>query len=156
MTTEFRAGSHQPPAKESIATSLPPLPEQASLVSVQDVKQALAQLCLLSTALEGKLHQAVTASRTTISTSQERISSLAPQVELIRDEAKILSTRLSTTADTARRVSKRIRSLDEEKKRLTLATQWALHTSELKVSGGSHPETVGSTHSAHLLSGSNL
>lgn len=121
-------------AEAATEPPLPPLLDQASLISVQEVRQALVQLSLRSTALENKLQQAVTISRTTITTSQNRIQSLAPQVELIRDEAKILNTRLATTADTARRVSKRIRSLDEEKKRLTLATQWALNTSELKVS----------------------
>ncbi|KDN49956.1 COG4-domain-containing protein [Tilletiaria anomala UBC 951] len=120
-------------ARSSRASAdIPPLPDLAQLITVSDVRTALTQLSIRSSALNKAIKSNIERSAETIDEAQEGIRALAPQLDLIHDEASILNTRLEATAETARKVSRRIRSLDEEKRRLKIATQWALNTSELK------------------------
>ncbi len=118
----------------ALPAGLPALPDWSQLITVSDIKQALAQVAQRSSALDRALGSRIEQSRAAIASSEQRVRGLAPQLELIHDEISVLDSRLQGTADRAEKVSKRIRSLDEEKKRLAVARQWALDASELKVS----------------------
>ena len=120
-------------SKLSKSSELPQMPDLSNLISAEDIKSALSQLSLRCASLDASLSQRVTQSKGTIAEAERKVQGLAPCLELIHDEIGVLSSRLDGTADTAERVSKRVRSLDEEKKRLKIATQWAMDTSELKV-----------------------
>jgi len=56
--------------------------------------------------------------RDPIVSSLQRLQSLVPRFDELMTDAKILTNKVSTTAKTAERVGSRVRSLDEEMKRV--------------------------------------
>ncbi|CDS01916.1 related to conserved oligomeric Golgi complex component 4 [Sporisorium scitamineum] len=116
------------------ATVPPKLADITKLTSRSAVVQALSDLSTYSASLDNELFSLFEESEPVVADARRSISSLAPQVQLIQEEADVLDRRLQTSASVAKRISERVRLLDEERKRIALATEWAVRVAELKSS----------------------
>lgn len=103
-------------------------------VSVADVRAAQAKSRARSEALRSDLVARLKEAAGTLATAKKQLSAQESAAQVVCDEAQVLAQRLSLTAQTAERVSARIQALDEEQRRLTLATDRARQTAELKAS----------------------
>ncbi|EPQ26441.1 uncharacterized protein PFL1_06089 [Pseudozyma flocculosa PF-1] len=108
------------------------LVDPATLTTRSSVLQALAELSTYSASLEDELVSLFEESLPVIDEAKRNVASVAPQVELVKEEAYVLDRRLQESASVAKRISERVRLLDEERKRIALATEWAVKVAELK------------------------
>nr|CDI54913.1 related to conserved oligomeric Golgi complex component 4 [Melanopsichium pennsylvanicum 4] len=124
------------PLNQHVPPQQPPphLTDLSKLTSRSAVVQALSDLSTYSSALEDELISLFEESEPVINHARRSISALAPQVQLIQEEAIVLERRLQASASVAKRISERVRLLDEERKRIALATDWAVRIAELKSS----------------------
>lgn len=104
----------------------------ATGATAADVRAAQAACRARSEAVRAQLVARLSTAGTTLATAQAQLAAHQPAALVVRDEADVLSQRLAQTARTAERVSARIRALDEEQRRLALATDWARQAAELK------------------------
>ncbi|EST08992.1 Conserved oligomeric Golgi complex, subunit 4 [Kalmanozyma brasiliensis GHG001] len=124
------------PTKEANAPTkqTPALADPSKLTSRSAVVQALSDLSSYSASLDDELVSLFEESEPVVTDARRSIAALAPQVQLIQEEADVLDRRLQSSASVAKRISERVRLLDEERKRIALATEWAVRVAELKSS----------------------
>lgn len=113
---------------------LPPATDPRSLQTPAAVRRALVQLNEYSLQLEDQLSAAIESSHTSIAASKTKIASLAPQIDLLTEEAQVLQGRLSEAAETSDRISGAVRLLDEERRRIRIAGEWVRWCQDLKAS----------------------
>ncbi|KAF8892709.1 COG4 transport protein-domain-containing protein [Infundibulicybe gibba] len=111
------------------------------LTSLPEILSCLSAFQSEETELSNRLAELL-AARDPIVSSLNRLQSLIPQVEQLRDEASLLSERVSYTAQTAKRVGGRVRSLDEEMSRVREAGDHVGQVMELKSSLASLQSTM--------------
>ncbi len=111
-----------------------PFPDVAQLTSRSSIVQALAELSRHSSELDDELVSLFEESEPVVADARRSIASLTPQVQLVQEEAAVLDRRLQASASVAKRISERVRLLDEERKRIALAAEWARKVAELKSS----------------------
>ncbi|SPC61777.1 related to conserved oligomeric Golgi complex component 4 [Ustilago sp. UG-2017b] len=118
------------------AQPLPPqhLVDISKLTSRSAIVHALSDLSAYLSSLDDELVSLFEESEPVVTDARRSISGLAPQVQLIQEEADVLDRRLQSSASVAKRISERVRLLNEERKRIALATEWAVRTAELKSS----------------------
>ncbi|SPO28923.1 related to conserved oligomeric Golgi complex component 4 [Ustilago trichophora] len=126
--------SPSPLNKDGPSKQPPQLTDISKLTSRSAVVQALSDLSSYSSALDDELVSLFEESEPVVTDARRSISALAPQVQLIQEEADVLDRRLQSSASVAKRISERVRLLDEERKRIALATEWAVRVAELKSS----------------------
>lgn len=124
------ASSSKQPASDLLKH---PLPDLSRLTTPISVRRSLAELSAHSVQLEEHLSQLLRQSTVHKQAYRERVSRLSTQVDLIREEAKVLQGRLGSTSATAKRISESVRKLDEEIERVDLARVWAEKVQDLKV-----------------------
>ena len=128
------ARSPSPLNENATPTPSTHLVDLSQLTSRSAVVQALSDLSSYSSALDEELVSLFEESEPVVTDARRSISALAPQVQLIQEEADVLDRRLQSSASVAKRISERVRLLDEERKRIALATEWAVRVAELKSS----------------------
>lgn len=114
--------------------ALPSATDPRNLLTPLAVKRALQQLQSHSKQVDQALEDAIRSATSRIATSQGSIAALAPQIDLLREEAQVLQGRLVDAAKTSDRISGSVRTLDEERRRIRLASTWVQHTQDLKAS----------------------
>lgn len=124
------ASSSKQPASDLLKH---PLPDLSRLTTPASVRRSLAELSAHSVQLEEHLSNLLRQSTVHKQAYRERVSRLSTQVDLIREEAKVLQGRLGSTSATAKRISESVRKLDEEIERVDLARVWAEKVQDLKV-----------------------
>ncbi|CBQ68830.1 related to conserved oligomeric Golgi complex component 4 [Sporisorium reilianum SRZ2] len=124
----------QSPSQTNEVSASPALTDITKLTSRSAVVQALSDLSTYSTSLDDELVSLFEESEPVVADARRSISGLAPQVQLILEEADVLDRRLQSSASVAKRISERVRLLDEERKRIALTTEWAVRVAELKSS----------------------
>ncbi|KAJ9474790.1 Conserved oligomeric Golgi complex subunit 4 [Pseudozyma hubeiensis] len=137
VNTDALSASSPGPASErpdSAKQASPQLADISKLTSRSSVAQALSDLSNYSATLDDELVSLFEESEPVVADARRSISGLAPQVQLIQEEADVLDKRLQSSASVAKRISERVRLLDEERKRIALATEWAVRVAELKSS----------------------
>ncbi|KAN0061943.1 Golgi transport complex subunit 4 [Thecaphora frezii] len=110
----------------------PRLAHPAGLTTRSSVLQALAELSTYQAALDDELASLFHDHSPIVDAARRDIASVAPQIELVKEEAAVLDRRFQESASVAKRISERVRLLDEERKRIALATEWAVKVAELK------------------------
>lgn len=105
------------------ATQLTTLPALLSALSLLEDKEANVSASLAS----------LISSEDRITNSMARIRALAPTLDEVALDASMLSEKVSTTAQTAERVGGRVRTLDEEMRRIREAVDRVGQVIELKV-----------------------
>lgn len=125
-------GYHPRPASPSSLLTLPPSTDPCTLTTPAEVRRALEELDLHSARVDEALDAAVKSSTSRVQQSQERIASFAPQIDLLTEEAQVLQARLVEAALTSDRISGAVRVLDEERRRIRLASEWVTWTQDLK------------------------
>ncbi|KZT28621.1 COG4-domain-containing protein [Neolentinus lepideus HHB14362 ss-1] len=109
---------------------------QASLSSLSTLPEILSALSSLESEeseLSNSLSELLQA-REPIISSLSRLESLLPQLDGLHEDARLLSDKVGATAQTAERVGGRVRSLDEEMRRIRLASDRVGQVLELKSS----------------------
>ncbi|KDQ59403.1 hypothetical protein JAAARDRAFT_56419 [Jaapia argillacea MUCL 33604] len=124
-------GASQPygPSLDPPSTRLNP----ASLTSLPDILSSLSALESEETELSSSLTQLLSA-RQPIIVSLARLQALVPHLDELHAEAILLSERVSSTAQTAHRVGSRVRTLDEEMRRVREASDRVGQIMDLKSS----------------------
>lgn len=128
QSTPSSTASTQPPV------SLPPSVDPRKLLTPAAVKTAIAQLDAHTHSLDEQLAVAIQSSMSHIDQSRFSIAAMAPQVDLLREEAGVLETRLVDAAQTSERISAAVRDLDEERRRVRNAAEWVRWAQDLKAS----------------------
>ena len=123
-----------PDARDGRPPHVLPFPDAAQLTSRSSIVQALAELSRHSSALDDELVSLFEESEPVVADARRSIASLTPQVQLVQEEAAVLDRRLQASASVAKRISERVRHLDEERKHIALAAEWARKVAELKSS----------------------
>ncbi|CAO1620244.1 unnamed protein product [Parajaminaea phylloscopi] len=121
-------------SKLPAAPSMPSSTDPRSLTTPAAVRRALAQLDKHSQALDEALDAKIESSMARITISQQSVAALAPQIELLTEEAQVLHSRLVDAAQTSDRISGAVRVLDEERRRIRLASSWVQSVQDLKAS----------------------
>lgn len=103
-----------------------------SLTTLPDIMACLSSFQSEETELSNSLTELLSA-REPIVASLARLQSLVPQLDELHLEASLLSDTVSSTAQTAERVGGRVRSLDEEMRRVRDAGERVGQVMELKV-----------------------
>lgn len=108
-------------------------PDPKTLTTLTEILSSLSSLeseeAELSTSLSELLSD-----REPVINSLTRVQTLVPRLNELYSEATLLSGTVSVTAKTADRVGGRVRSLDEEMRRVREAGERVGHVMELKVS----------------------
>lgn len=103
-----------------------------ALTSLSQVLSSLSQLQAREKQVSTHLAELVS-NHETISKSLARLSKLTPVVDELQVDAKLLQTKVISTAKTADRVGGRVRTLDEEMRRIRDAAERVGQVVELKV-----------------------
>ncbi|KAF7304762.1 Cog4 domain-containing protein [Mycena kentingensis (nom. inval.)] len=103
------------------------------LTSTNDILSELARYQSQETDLSNSL-SALLSDREPVVASLARLQTLIPSLDRLSDDANLLSTTVSATAKTAERVGGRVRSLDEEMRRVREAADRVGQVMELKTS----------------------
>lgn len=111
---------------------LPPSTDPRNLLTPIAVRRALSQLQTHSKSIDAALDSAVRLALSRIAESRESVIALAPQIDLLGEEAQVLRSRLIDAAKTSDRISGAVRALDEERRRIRQASIWVQHTQDLK------------------------
>ncbi|KAJ7752135.1 COG4 transport protein-domain-containing protein [Mycena metata] len=104
-----------------------------SLTNLQDILSAISETQSQQDQLSNSLSNLLSA-RDPIVASLARLQALVPQLDELQNEAILLSSTVSATAQTAERVGGRVRSLDEEMRRVREAGDRVGQVMELKTS----------------------
>lgn len=115
-------------SKQDNATRL----DSRTLSTLADVLSCLSTLQSEEADLSNSL-EALMATREPIEASLDRLQSIVPQLEELHIEATHLSTTVSATAQTAERIGGKVRSLDEEMRRVREAGDRVSQVIDLKV-----------------------
>ncbi|KAK0197415.1 COG4 transport protein-domain-containing protein [Armillaria mellea] len=110
-----------------------PRPDPRLLTNLPDILSALSSI----QSEEGELSNSLTdllSDRAPILSSLSRLHSVVPQLNDLNEDAVLLSAKVVTTAQTAERVGGRVRSLDEEMRRIREAGDRVGQVIELKSS----------------------
>lgn len=107
-------------------------PDPRTVTSLPEILSSLSSLEAEETELSNSLSQ-VLADRQPIVNALARLQLLEPHLNELYADASVLSGTVSTTAKTAARVGGRVRSLDEEMKRVREAGERVGQVMELKV-----------------------
>ncbi|PWN50187.1 COG4-domain-containing protein [Violaceomyces palustris] len=118
----------------SDSTSESPLADPTTLTTPSSVRHALVALSSHSAALDQELARLLQDSEPILEQAQDEIASLGPKVDVVWEEADVLDARLRESAAVAKRISERVRILDEERRRVAAAVDWAVKVSDLKSS----------------------
>ncbi|TFK55321.1 COG4-domain-containing protein [Heliocybe sulcata] len=105
----------------------------ASLSTLPEILSALSSLESEESELSNSLSELLQA-RDPIISSLSRLESLLPQLDVLHEDAQLLSDKVGATAQTAERVGGRVRLLDEEMRRIRLASDRVGQVLELKSS----------------------
>ena len=117
-------------------------PDPRTLTNLQDILSCLSLYQSREAELSISLSASISSSEA-ITASLSRLQSLQSYLDDLHAEASVLVTTVSSTADTARRVGGRVRSLDEEMRRVREASDRISQVIDLKVSHlPSSPSTV--------------
>lgn len=106
------------------------------LTSLSDILAALSSLEIEETAVSTALEE-LGASNESVDAALTNLKALGPQFSELSYEAGLLCDKVSSTAYTADRVGGRVRSLDEQMRRVREANERVAQVLELKV-GNSH------------------
>lgn len=104
------------------------------MTTPQAVRRALQDANTFAVSLDRDIHTATAASSTQIEESRQTIAALAPQIQLLTEEADVLQSRLSDAAVTSDRISGAVRVLDAKRRRIRQASQWVAWAQDLKSS----------------------
>jgi len=124
----LRSESLMPPSTPKLARRDP-----RSLTNLSEILSCLSLYQSEETELSKSLSDSLSSPRTILSL----LSRLQPFLSLLdelRADASLLSTTVSSTADTAERVGGRVRLLDEEMRRIRDASERVCQVMDLKVS----------------------
>lgn len=110
----------------------PQRPDPRALTTLPDILASLSILEQEETQVSTSLAELLS-NREPIVNSLARLQTLVPRLNELYDEASLLSGTVSATAKTADRVGGRVRSLDEEMKRVREAGERVGQVMELKV-----------------------
>nr|GAT61280.1 predicted protein [Mycena chlorophos] len=105
----------------------------ASLTSLQEILSSISEHQAQETALSNSLSELLSA-REPIVASLSRLQTLIPPLDALQEEARLLSKTVSATAKTAEDVGGRVRTLDEEMRRIREASDRVGQVMELKTS----------------------
>ena len=103
----------------------------ASLNSLPEILDSLANLEEEDKAIAESLHT-ILSDEEEVQEPLQRLRSLSPSVDWLKEDASLLSIKLRTTAHTANNVAGRVRMLDEEMKRVKEAGAYVAQVMELK------------------------
>jgi hypothetical protein len=120
--------------------------QAAKLQNTKQIQEALHQNAALEASVTAQLSQLL-ASTEPINAALDRLSGLTPLIYTLQDEARILRTHVSHTATTADRVGSRVKSLDEEMRRVREAAERVAQVMELKVSSWLSSSPSSNSHS---------
>lgn len=109
-----------------------PRPNPRTLTTLPDILASLATLEQEETEVSTALAELLS-DREPVVNALTRLHALVPRLNELHDEASLLSGTVSATAKTADRVGGRVRSLDEEMKRVREAGERVGQVMELKV-----------------------
>lgn len=117
-----------------------PRQDPRSLTNLPDIMSCLSSFQSEEAELSNSLTELLS-SRDPIISALARLQSLVPQLDELHLEASLLSETVSSTAKTAERVGGRVRSLDEEMRRVREAGDRVGQVMDLKVASlvRSHP-----------------
>ncbi|KAJ7632374.1 COG4 transport protein-domain-containing protein [Roridomyces roridus] len=104
-----------------------------SITNLQDILSLIAEYQTEDEAVSNSLSDLIS-QRDPIVASLARLQALVPHLDDLQDEASTLSSTVSATAQTAERVGGRVRSLDEEMRRVREAGDRVGQVMELKTS----------------------
>ncbi|KAJ7172744.1 COG4 transport protein-domain-containing protein [Mycena filopes] len=104
-----------------------------SLTNLQDILSSISEFQSEEAQLSNSLSDLLSA-RDPIVASLARLQALVPHLDELQNEATLLSSTVSATAQTAERVGGRVRSLDEEMRRVREAGDRVGQVMELKTS----------------------
>ena len=122
------------PDSSSLATTTDTKsPDPRTLTNLQDILSCLSLYQSKEAELSISLSASISSSEA-ITASLSRLQSLQSHLDDLHAEASVLVTTVSSTADTARRVGGRVRSLDEEMRRVREASDRISQVIDLKVS----------------------
>jgi hypothetical protein len=108
-----------------------------SLTTLPEIMSCLSSFQSEEVELSNSLTELLSA-RKPIVDSLARLQSLVPQLDELHLEATLLSHKVSSTAQTAERIGGRVRSLDEEMRRVREAGERVSQVMELKVIETTH------------------
>lgn len=117
---------------ESPSTAQRPRPSPSTLTTLPQVLSALSSLESEEAELSNSL-SALLSDQEPIQNALTRLQSLLPSIDELYTEASALSRKVSVTARTAERVGGRVRTLDEEMRRVREASDRVQQVMELKV-----------------------
>lgn len=109
-----------------------PRPPPSTLTTLPQVLSSLSSLESEETELSNSL-SALLSDQEPIQNALTRLQSLLPSIDELHTEASALSRKVSVTARTAERVGGRVRTLDEEMRRVREASDRVQQVMELKV-----------------------
>lgn len=132
VTTRSLRGYEMNGTAESPLTLLTQRPPPSTLTTLPQILSALSSLESEEAELSNSLSALLT-DQEPILNSLARLQSLLPHVDELYTEASMLSSRVSATARTAERVGGRVRTLDEEMRRVREASDRVQQVMELKV-----------------------
>ena len=124
-----------PPLTPSAQQQSQPLQQRPSPLTLTTLPQVLSALSSLESE-EAELSNSLSAllsDQEPIQNALARLQSLLPRVDELHTEASALSRKVSVTARTAERVGGRVRTLDEEMRRVREASDRLQQVMELKV-----------------------
>src|ERR1700722_12515298 len=126
-------GDQSPAMDEEIALTRPRIREIPRLLTnLPEIISCLSSFQTEDVGLSNSLIELLSV-REPIITSLTRLQSLVHQMDELHLEASLLSEKVSSTAQTAERVGKRVHSLDEEMRRVREAGERVGQVTELKV-----------------------
>jgi conserved oligomeric Golgi complex subunit 4 len=117
---------------ESPLTSLTQRPPPSTLTTLPQILSALSLLESEEAEVSNSLSALLT-NQEPILNSLSRLQSILPHVDELYTEASMLEHKVSATARTAERVGGRVRTLDEEMRRVREASDRVQQVMELKV-----------------------
>ena len=111
-----------------------------TVTTLAGVLSSLAQVQANEKAVSAEL-AALVASHDNINASLDRLKALGPALDELLVDADLLQNKVLATATTADRVGGRVRTLDEEMRRIRDATDRVAQVTDLKVALTAHPST---------------
>lgn len=106
--------------------------EPRKLTNLSEILSCLSEFQTEETELSNSLGDLI-AAREPMEASLDRLNGLLPDLSDLRSDAGVFSEKVSQTAKTADRVGSRVRSLDEEMRRVREAADRVSQVMELKV-----------------------
>lgn len=117
-------------------------PSARELTTLPAILTSLSEIEALESSLSASLSNLL-ASQQPIINSLTRLQSLVPHVEELKVDANLLADKVGGTAQTAQRVGGKVRTLDEEMRRVRDASERVAAVTELKVSPSPQSIAIG-------------